>query len=184
MQQPVPAHFTCKTCNCSFQKWHGLVGHITKIHWHPKPPASQSSFRYHSHLTAQPCNASGDYLSFSTPPLNEEEEVSWDPFQNHASFEFAELTYKKMQTSSSDLDKLLELWAAHNVTNGVGGDPIFKNTADLHSTIDQVAHGDAPWQSFSLQYPGPIADDSPSWQHSAYSILCTAEIPAMLFTIF
>src|SRR5882762_10046936 len=77
-----------------------------------------------------------------------------------------------MQTSTSDLNKLLELWAMHNITNGMGSDPIFKNIADLHSTIDKATHSDAPWQSFSLQYPGPIADDSPSWQHSVYMVHC------------
>jgi hypothetical protein len=167
-----PAHFSCNHCSRSFQTRRGLAGHITKCHSHPRPIAPRSTFRYHPHLTAQPCADNGDFINFGAPPPDEEDELSWAPFHDRPSFEFAELTYKKMQASSGDLDKLLELWAAYNVTNNNDSNPIFENAQELYDTIDEISHGDAPWQSFTLRHPGPVTDNSPSWQQNSYQVHC------------
>ena len=76
-----------------------------------------------------------------------------------------------MQCSAGDIDHLLNLWAAHNINNG-DGDPIFKNAETMYDAIDSITHGDAPWDSFSVQYPGPTTADSPSWQLNAFQVHC------------
>jgi Plavaka transposase len=158
------ARFTCLRCNHTFKTRPGLTVHISKIHQNPKPHPPQSTFQYHPHLTTQPCDDDGNFLAPQIPPPDEDK-LSWAPFHDHPSFEFAELTYKKMQTSAGDLNNLLQLWAAHNVNNG-GGDPIFSSTEEMHEAIDGITHGDAPWESFSVQYPGPTTASSPSWQRN------------------
>ncbi|KAH9935840.1 hypothetical protein B0H21DRAFT_699135 [Amylocystis lapponica] len=163
--------YLCRVCNRSFKTPAGLSLHCNRAHRHKKPKVPRSTFRYHPHLNACPCDADGNFLPHDTPPPNEDLPPDWGPFNDRPSFEFAELSFKKIQLSGGDLDKLLEVWAAHNaLTNG--GDPIFTSTEDMYHTIDMIQHGDAPWESFTVRYSGPVTPESPSWQRIPYQVHC------------
>src|SRR5882762_370845 len=164
------ARFTCTYCNCTFKTQPGLSVHISKIHCHPKPRPPQLTLRYHAHLMAQICDEDGDFLASGAPPPDKDD-PSWAPFHSRPSFEFAKLIYKKIQCSAGDIDHILNLWAAHNVNNG-GGDAIFENAEMMYDAIDSITHGDAPWESFSIQYPGPTTANSPSWQLNTFQVHC------------
>jgi Plavaka transposase len=163
-------HFSCNFCNRSFKTRTGLTVHITKLHWHPKPLPPWSTFQWHPHLTAQPCDEDGDFVPPQTPPPDEDE-ASWAPFQDRTSFKFAELTYKKMQVSTGNLNTILQLWAAHSISND-DSDPVFSSAETMYEAIDNIAHGNAPWESFSVRYPGPATTNSPSWQCNTYEVHC------------
>ncbi|KAH9948897.1 hypothetical protein B0H21DRAFT_844257 [Amylocystis lapponica] len=163
--------YLCKSCNRSFKTPAGLLLHCNRTHRHKKPKPPKSTFRFHPHLNARPCDIDGNFLPAGTPPPEDDSLPDWEPFNDRPSFEFAELVFKKIQLSGGDLDHLLEVWAAHNVLTN-GGDPIFASTEAMHSIIDLIRHGDAPWESFTVRYNGPVTPDSPSWKHAEYVIHC------------
>ena len=164
------ARFSCIRCDHTFKTQPGLLVHVSKIHQHPKPHPPKLTVKYHPHLTAQISNEDGDFLASGAPPPDKDD-PSWALFQGRPSFEFAELMYKKIQCSAGDIDHLLNLWATHNVNNG-GGNAIFENAEMMYKAIDSITHGNAPWDSFSVWYPGPTTADSPSWQLNAFQVHC------------
>ena len=82
----------------------------------------------------------------------------WYPYKDCVQFETADLFYRQIQLSASQINVIMKLWSA-----AVDGDPSsapFENHKDLYNTIDWTPHGDIPWSSFTLQYNGekPVAD--------------------------
>ncbi|KAJ7875741.1 hypothetical protein B0H14DRAFT_3436990 [Mycena olivaceomarginata] len=50
-------------------------------------------------------------------------------------------------------------------------DPPFADHKDLYATIDAIQQGDVPWQSFSVQYTGPLPDGVvPEWMTQKYEV--------------
>ncbi|KAH9906112.1 uncharacterized protein B0H18DRAFT_898855 [Fomitopsis serialis] len=121
--------------------------------------------------TGRPCDEDGNFLPRDAPPPAREPVESYAPFENRAAFQFAELIFKKMQVSQGNINDLMRTLAAYNVSQG-GGDPPFENAEQLYETIDAIQYGDAPWESFSVRYTGPIDEDSPSWKQADYTIHC------------
>ncbi|KAH9941016.1 hypothetical protein B0H21DRAFT_870312 [Amylocystis lapponica] len=123
-------------------------------------------------ILAQPCDVNGNFLPIgSAPDVEDANDGDWAPFNDRPSFEFAELAFKRIQLSAGNLDRLLEVWTAHNIINN-GGEPIFTSTEDMLDTIDSIQHGDAPWESFMVRYNGPTTADSPSWKRAEYHVHC------------
>lgn len=123
-------------------------------------------------FTAKPCDESGEFLPFGAPPPEDDDsDHSWAPFNDRPSFHFARFAYTKSQLSGGDVDELLEIWAAHNLLNG-GGDAPFRDQDELCAVIDSIPHGDAPWETFSLRYDGPLDESAPSWKHATYQVHC------------
>ncbi|KAH9930567.1 hypothetical protein B0H21DRAFT_781092 [Amylocystis lapponica] len=166
-------HYLCRPCNRSFASRTGLSLHYSRSHSHPKPKTTHSTFRFHPRLNARPCNIYGDFLPAGSPPSVSEEALpdDWTPFNDRPSFEFAELMFKKVQMSGGNFDSLLQIWTAHNIINN-GGQPIFESTEDMYATIDSIQHGDAPWETFTVRYGGPLTPDSPSWKRAEYHVHC------------
>lgn len=75
-----------------------------------------------------------------------------------------------MQTSAGKVDQLLDIWAAHALLEGRDGEPIFHTHQELLDTIDAIKIGDAPFQSFSVCFPGPVNSDSPDWKHRKWTV--------------
>ncbi|KAF8900112.1 hypothetical protein CPB84DRAFT_1815450 [Gymnopilus junonius] len=84
-------------------------------------------------------------------------------------FELADLLYIRDQMSATNINDLLQVWAA---TLSEDQDPPFVNKEDLYETINLVEVGEVPWQSFSVSYQGAGLSDpnSPSWKHAAYDV--------------
>ncbi|KAH9937976.1 hypothetical protein B0H21DRAFT_698721 [Amylocystis lapponica] len=159
----------CKTCNRVFPTLSGYIQHNNRTHRYRKPPAPRSTYQYHPNLNARPCTKDGTFLPHNAPPPMQDNSEDWTPFHDRPSFEFAELIYEKTQISKGDVDQLLRIWAAKNTIDG-GGEPIFEDCDDLHSTIDSIEYGEASWESFSVRYSGPITAESASWKHETYVV--------------
>lgn len=122
-------------------------------------------------FVAKPCDENGAFLPLGTPPEHDNDDGSWTPFNDRPSFQLARFTYTKTQLSNGSVDELMEIWAAHNMISG-GGEAPFQSQADLCAIIDSIPHGDAPWETFSLRYDGPLDENSPLWKHATYEVHC------------
>ena len=59
------------------------------------------------------CDEDGNPLDpFSSPIPETRDPRDWSPFRNRVEFETAEFLYKRCQMSGSNIDTLMELWAA------------------------------------------------------------------------
>ncbi|KAH8987556.1 hypothetical protein EDB86DRAFT_3065712 [Lactarius hatsudake] len=93
----------------------------------------------------------------------------WYPYTDCIQFETADLFFRQIQLSASQIDTILRLWSATLV--GSVSSPLFQNHRDMYKTIDQTLHGDIAWSSFTLKYNGEIlTDDIPTWMTATYQI--------------
>lgn len=64
----------------------------------------------------------------------------------------------------SQVDKLMELWAAFAQSTDADAQPPFASNQDLLDTIDSTPDGSVPWESFTLSYCGHVPEESaPPW---------------------
>ena len=105
------------------------------------------------------------------PPANEiKDSTDWTPFQNHVEFESAEFLFKRCKMSGSNVDGLMELWAASAALHGIDVSP-FSDHNEMYSKIDAISVGGVPWQSISLLYDGlQPAKKAPSWMTAEHTI--------------
>ncbi|KAH9918786.1 uncharacterized protein B0H18DRAFT_957786 [Fomitopsis serialis] len=168
---PRPHSYWCTICARSFPSRRNFAVHNSRQHKHPKAGLPRLTFRYHPHINGRPCNSEGHFLPPGAPPPEPEPINSYAPFENRPAFQFAELIFKKIQASQGNINDLLRSLAAYNVTQG-GSDPPFEDAAELYETIDAIPYGDAPWTTFTVQYSGPVDEESPSWKRTEYVVHC------------
>jgi hypothetical protein len=121
-------------------------------------------------LVGLPCDMDGNFLPENSPPAPWEDRSPDDfsHFQDRALFELADLLYRRDQMSASNINDLLEVWAA---TLSSHQDPPFANKQALYDTIDSIELGDAPWKSFSVSFNGDLNEgDTTSWKHAKYDV--------------
>ncbi|KII89352.1 hypothetical protein PLICRDRAFT_109924 [Plicaturopsis crispa FD-325 SS-3] len=126
---------------------------------------------YHPSIYGQPCDEHGVPLPPGTPAPPRNPNVSrsdWAPFEDRVQFELSEFLFTKVEMSQTNINTLMELWAASMVAHD--GHPPFTGHQDMHATIDAIPHGDVPWESFSVRPAEDIADDAPSWMHAEYDV--------------
>ncbi|KAJ7429538.1 hypothetical protein B0H11DRAFT_2405483 [Mycena galericulata] len=133
-------------------------------------------------ISGLPCSSDGEYLAPFTPPppppehgLNPE---AWKPFQSRVEFDFADFHFSVAQSSASNINTALDLWAASVM--GLGGSVPWQNAQDLYATIDEIQAGDAPWKTYHIRYAGPLpAGTPPKWMTQDYE-LCTRNLRDVL----
>ncbi|THU79867.1 hypothetical protein K435DRAFT_696868 [Dendrothele bispora CBS 962.96] len=115
----------------------------------------------------RPCDRHGKYLPpgasptpFEDPPNND-----WYPYEKRTSFELADLLFRREQMPATNINDLLQIWAADTEK-----DPPFANKNDLYETIDATLVGDIPWQSFSLTYDGELGDKPEPWMTKKFEV--------------
>ncbi|KAH9839788.1 uncharacterized protein C8Q71DRAFT_795095 [Rhodofomes roseus] len=167
---PHAHQYWCLPCRKPFRSRKGYSLHRTRIHPRLQRVPLRATYRFHPYLNGLPCDIQGLFLAPGAPPP-EKEPITFAPFENRPAFEFADLIVKKMQTSIGDINALLRTQAAYNATQG-GGDPPFEDSDELFATVDAIPYGNAPWESFTLQYTGPVDDDSPSWKRGTFVVHC------------
>ena len=103
-----------------------------------------------------------------TPPVKHPTDTTnYSPYKDRADFELANFLFTKNQMPGSQIDELLDIWAAKSE------DPPFADHKDLYHTIDSTAVGDAPWSSFSVTYSGPRPEEGeeiPPWMLAEYEV--------------
>jgi hypothetical protein len=126
----------------------------------------------------QPCDKDGDLLDPVPPPITESRDsTDWTPFHNRVEFEMADFLYKKCQMSGSNINILMELWAAYSALrdlenpSSLNRSP-FSDYRDMYSMIDAIPIGGVPWQSITLSFDGPIPEDHdpPSWMKTEHEV--------------
>ncbi|KAJ7470114.1 hypothetical protein B0H11DRAFT_1730665 [Mycena galericulata] len=145
-------------------------GHKHSLHKHPKLTVFISENISDSGL---PCDRNGNYLAPGTPPLplshlNEQPPGSWTPFESRTEFDFAHYHFVELQSSASQINKALDLWAAQVMQ--YGADSPWRTAKDLYDTIDAIQHGDTPWKVYKIRYTGPRPPLPPKWMTETYEL--------------
>ncbi|KAF8123085.1 hypothetical protein EV363DRAFT_1404165 [Boletus edulis] len=136
--------------------------------WHG--PGGKVYCNYHPHLTARPCDSSGNFLPDGTPPQPYSKKAldDWSPFGNRAEFELADLLYTQIQMSATHVNKLLDIFTTYMHLNG--GQPPFSNCSDLYDLIDRTRVGDIAWENFGIKYSGECPDHPLPWMDDVYDV--------------
>lgn len=104
------------------------------------------------------------------PKLKNRGPSDWAPYRDRLEFETADLLYRRVSMSVTNLDNLFELWAVRLLKHKEI--PPFANALDLYNTIDSTPLGDVPWQCITLRYNDDVSTDSdgriPSWMTAEY----------------
>ena len=89
-----------------------------------------------------PCTENGDTLppNIPPPPLDHASTNDWTPFRSCIEFEFANFAFCHNQMSASNLDELLDIWAASLFQHG--NSPPFADYKDMYETIDDNPYRD------------------------------------------
>ncbi|KAF9007427.1 hypothetical protein BDQ17DRAFT_1388955 [Cyathus striatus] len=144
-------------------------GDADPIHGKPgwtRHTASGTYVRKHPYLDGQHCDKEGHDLPDGSPPLpipadpEIGESTPAYPFGSAEEFELADLLFKKIQMSASDINSLMDIWARFND----------QNTPKLYDTIDSIPLGNILWQAFTVEYSGDIPDNAPSWMSQPYEV--------------
>lgn len=126
-------------------------------------------------VSGQPCDSEGNFLAEDVPPLpyTDTSRNDWSPYGNRLEFEMADFLFTKSQSSSREIDFLMDAFTAFGYEFGTT--PPFTDHADMYNVIDSTSLGDAPWSSFTAQYAGPLPDGSrevPLWMSTKYDVWC------------
>ncbi|EKM48882.1 uncharacterized protein PHACADRAFT_202281 [Phanerochaete carnosa HHB-10118-sp] len=120
--------------------------------------------------TGTPCDVNGNDLPPNTllAPLPEKASDDYYPFDSRVEFELADFFFRKAEMSASDVDELMQLWAA---TLPEDEDPPFADNKDVKNAIDAIPLGEVDWQSFSVSYGGPRPScNIPPWMDDEYRV--------------
>lgn len=182
--------YTCDKCSRRFYAPAGLTQHKNSLHRsdaRPRGTAGSSRIERHPFLTgefvacyldssiyvtiARPCDAEGNFLPEGTLPAQAESRTpgDWAPFNSRDEFELADLLFTRTEMSHTQINELMQIWGARSALEG--GTTPFTDSKDLHSTIDAIEEGDAPWYSFKVGYDGdrPLGK-VPSWMDDSHQV--------------
>ncbi|KAF7318554.1 hypothetical protein HMN09_00365700 [Mycena chlorophos] len=123
----------------------------------------------HPVIDGTPCDRDGFDLEPGTEPepWDERDPDDYTPFEDRASFAFADFLYTRVQMSGENISQLMQLLAALYPRD----DPPFADEKQLYATIDAIPFGNIPWQSFSVQYTGPLPEgEVPTWMTEKYQV--------------
>ena len=145
--------------------------HINGVYIHLISPKAHTHSMHVGSL-GTPCDINRNVVLPDTPPPPHDSEANsndWTPYNSQAKFELTKLLYTHSQMPTSEIDHLLNIWAATHVADGQ--DPPFKDHKDMYATIDMTPLGDVAWESFEVQYSGELPDgDIPSWMTANYTV--------------
>ncbi|KAF8836969.1 hypothetical protein BDN67DRAFT_991942 [Paxillus ammoniavirescens] len=126
---------------------------------------------YHPLLDGHPCNEFGEFLPPGTPPppYVDGPHDDWTPYRNWTEFELAEFLFKRNQMSASQINTLLDLWAATLLQHGE--QPPFADHHDLYKVIDSTPLGGVSWKSFTVSYDREKPEhDVPQWMNDTFDV--------------
>ncbi|KDQ49060.1 hypothetical protein JAAARDRAFT_143949 [Jaapia argillacea MUCL 33604] len=132
----------------------------------PEPPTTR---HFHPKINGIPCNSTGQLTPDADPPMPPPAS-DYAPFKDRLEFEVADFLFKRTQMSQGNIDILLDLWATSLLEHDAP--PPFADFRDMHSLVDSIDVGDAPWRSFSVSYSGeiPTVPTPPHWMNAEYEV--------------
>ncbi|KAJ6472268.1 hypothetical protein DFH09DRAFT_1475959 [Mycena vulgaris] len=180
--------YPCPDCPRVCTSGGGLTRHRSSQHrqFTPvsdvEPDEHKHTKMKHPKLTGLPCDRHGTYLPPKTPPpphshLAGEAPGSWAPFESRTEFDFAHYHFVELQSSATEINKALDLWAAQVLRHG--DSPPWRTAQGLYDAIDLIQHGDAPWKMYQIRYTGPRPPVPPKWMTETYE-LCTRDSRTVL----
>lgn len=115
---------------------------------------------------ARPCDSDGTFLPADTPPPAEDLSKDWGHWQRRTKFEWAEVTFEKMQASQGDVDHMLQILAAEAVheSNGERTTSIYPSNASILADIDAIELGEALYDSYEFGWSGPLGNNPRPWK--------------------
>ena len=143
-----------------------------------KPLSYYSIDKYH--FSGRPCDAQGAFLpEGAPPPIQEKAANDWLPFESRMEFELADFLYTRSQMPGTQIDILLDIWAASLIE--AGGQPLFSHPRSTHTPdhqdvyrlIDSIELGDVKWDSFTVHYTGDCPANGapgPPWMDDKYDV--------------
>jgi hypothetical protein len=121
-----------------------------------------------------PCDENGNFMHPDAlpPPRPHADFQNWTPFEDRLDFETAEFIYVRNKMPATQIDVLLDLWAASLLKHGSGGGGgSFEDHKDVYDTIDSIPLGDVAWETFSMKYNGARPrHDVPEWMDTKYDV--------------
>jgi hypothetical protein len=131
----------------------------------------------HKSSVARICDENGNFLrddngafaSKDTPPPPRDDTKTWEPFDNRGQYEHAQLLFEKIQASYSDINTLLNLWAADKIALGLNNS-LFSSADELYEKIDAIRKGECTWYTFGVRWNGELDENSKGWKHDTYLI--------------
>ncbi|KAH9913704.1 uncharacterized protein BXZ73DRAFT_92935 [Epithele typhae] len=122
-------------------------------------------------MLALPCNKYGHFLPPNTPPTPLNDNITWEPFDDRATFEFVEWVVEDSPQSHANLKKLLRILAAKFTTDGMPDYcPFYRSKQQILDAIDAIECGEALWRTVAVRYRGPLGPHSPPILHIRNSL--------------
>ncbi|RXW12910.1 hypothetical protein EST38_g12944 [Candolleomyces aberdarensis] len=103
------------------------------------------------------------------PPHLDRDDDPWYPFDDEGGFQLADFLFCKDEMPAKKIDYLLEIWAFDKMKNNTLAP--FSSYTEMYNAIDSIEFGNAPWQSFSMNFaddPDHPADTT--WKSAAYEV--------------
>ncbi len=135
-------------------------------------------------IAALPCHKDGNFISVhSCPPTpaapDATKDNSWHPFDSHLSFDWAHYYFVELQVPAKSINKGLDLWLAAKLQAGDDTPLPWSSATEMYTTIDSIQEGDAPFETISFKYSGPLSPNPPRWMTETYE-LCTRDSHILL----
>ncbi|KAJ2911359.1 hypothetical protein MD484_g9055, partial [Candolleomyces efflorescens] len=134
----------------------------------PEPPHPRN---LHPKLTGVRTDEDGNPLppGAPPPPRLDTSDDPWFPFEGESGFRLADFLYREEEMSAKKIDYLLEVWALDKAKSGDLAP--FDSYTQMYGTIDAIEFGDAPWQSFSMNFAEDTDHpaDAP-WKSASYEV--------------
>lgn len=129
--------------------------------------------------TGTPCDRNGQPLPPDAPPppnphLSDSPDEPWHPFNCRTEFDFANHHFVKVESSAHNIDTAIDLWAASIVdAGGRDGTIPWSRARDMYATIDEIKHSNTPWETWTVNYMGPLPPGQPpKWMTATYEFSC------------
>lgn len=118
-----------------------------------------------------PCDVEGNFQPLGTAPSPREFSAlgpdDWTPF-GPGSREIADLLFRKVEMSPTNIDALFDLWGVSS--DDLGGTGPFDSHADMYEAIDASRLSAIPWRCMEVLPQIFDPKTAPQWQHKTYQI--------------
>ncbi|KAJ8080890.1 hypothetical protein PM082_017725 [Marasmius tenuissimus] len=152
--------------------------HKNAKHFDMDPPQGTHQEKYiyktHSHLSATPCNADGNYLpKFSKPqprPIEPaiDSEEAWFPFGKRSTYDWAKFHFVQAPNSEGKINTALDILQAQ--LEPLGGEAPFQDAQEFYEAIDSIREDNMDWSTYEVRYTGPQPENPPKWMNETYTL--------------